>query len=445
LLTSKAPTWHLRNSDGFVGFLTTSSDSIVVYEPANDDDETVGEAVILQVAQKKIAGQQAQQKEQTLLLFQSPLQNAYDRSTVTIYANIVTATHGQTVANEVLGNSTSPQNTYRYTLKQKPLTYVPAPTPEGIQSTLTIQVDQARWHEVSTIQELNTTRRSYLLRRDSQANTIIYFGTGAQRVDLPAGTQQITATYRIGLGEAGNVDANSLTLLRTRPSGIQRVTNPIPASGGADPDSIEQMRTLAPLQIRTMQRIISLNDYENFTCMFAGVGKVQAKALQDGRKQLVHITVAGVDGTSIAKGSALYTTLLTGINNASSSPVRLVSLDSFEALFFWIRVQLLIDPDWQEQKEAIQTQAIQQIASAFSFAMRDLAQDIMASEVIALLQHIPGVLAVELERLSLRDDQPDVVKEVLEAKPGRIEGGKVLPAQMVMVDTTNSDGIIVEI
>ncbi len=62
-----------------------------------------------------------------------------------------------------------------------------------------------------------------------------------------------------------------------------------------------------------------------------------------------------------------------------------------------------------------------------------------------LLQHIPGVLAVELERLSLRDDQPNVVKEVLVAKPGCIEGGKILPAQMVMVDTTSSDGIIVEI
>jgi len=80
-----------------------------------------------------------------------------------------------------------------------------------------------------------------LLRRDSQANTIIYFGTGGQRVDLPAGTQQITATYRIGIGEVGNVDANRLARLKTRPSGIQRVTNPIPASGGADPDSVEQM------------------------------------------------------------------------------------------------------------------------------------------------------------------------------------------------------------
>jgi predicted phage baseplate assembly protein len=264
-------------------------------------------------------------------------------------------------------------------------------------------------------------------------------------VDLPAGTQQITATYRIGIGEIGNVNANSLTLLRTRPSGIQRVTNPIPASGGADPDSMEQMRTLAPLQIRTMQRIISLNDYENFTCMFAGIGKVQATALQDGRKRLVHLTVAGVDGAPIAKDSTLYNTLLTGISKASSSPARLVYLDPFEALFFRIKARLLIDPDWREQKEAIQAEAVQKISSAFGFAMRDLAQDVTASEVIALLQHISGVLAVEIERLSLRDDQPGAIREVLEAKPGRIEGGKILPAQMLMVDTTSSDGIIVEV
>jgi len=107
--------------------------------------------------------------------------------------------------------------------------------------------------------------------------------------------------------------------------------------------------------------------------MFAGVGKVQARALHNGHRHLVYITVAGVDGVPIAKDSILYSTLLIGINNVSTSPVRLVSLDSFEALFFWIRVQLLIDPDWQEQKEAIQTQASQKISTIIGFAMYELA------------------------------------------------------------------------
>jgi len=443
---ASASTWLLRDRNGFVGTLTTSANVVVTYEPANDEDENVGEMVTLKEVQQQVMTDGTRQTEQTLLSFQSPLQNAYDRATLVISANIVYATHGQTIANEILDNSGSANNAYRYALKQKPLTYVPATTPAGSQSTLSVMVNNVRWHQVSSIQELNTLRRSYLLRRDSQDNTTIYFSAGSQSAKLPTGTERLTATYRIGIGEVGNVAANSLTLLRTRPAGIQKVTNPLPASGGTNPDTLEQMRTLAPLQSSTTQRIVSLNDYEHFARMFAGIDKVQVKALWSGRQRIAYITIAGSDGAPVTQDSALYSDLLDAIQAATTSPTRVVSLASFELLYFQLRARLLISPDCIDQRDTIMADATRAISAAFSFAQRDLAQDVTASEIIAILQQVPDVLAVELESLHVKDvPQKGALNTILEARAGRSENGKLLPAQMLLIDTKNNEGIVLDV
>ena len=58
--------------------------------------------------------------------FASPgLTYRYVRSTVTINANVVAATHGETVV-EVLGSGDAAQPNQRFTLKKPPLTHVPA-------------------------------------------------------------------------------------------------------------------------------------------------------------------------------------------------------------------------------------------------------------------------------------------------------------------------------
>jgi predicted phage baseplate assembly protein len=442
-MTAGTLVWLLKDRNDFVGTLTTDDKIVVMYESARDDDESVGEVVAIQSFEQKVTVHNNQQQEQTLLTLQSSLQNAYDRATVTISANVVAATHGQTVANEVLGSIGMTKASYRYPLKQKPLTYVAADTPSGVQSTLSVQVNQVRWHEVSSLEELASKRHSYLLRRDSQGNTIIYFGTGNRSANLPTGTEQLTATYRIGIGQVGNVPANSLTLLRNRPAGVQRVTNPLAASGGADPDTLDQMRSLAPLQTRTLQRIVSLNDYQTFTQMLGGVGKVQAKSTWDGHRQLVHITVAGVDGAPISRDSALYSELLNAITNATTSQARLVYLDSFEPLYFQIEARLRIDPDYVDSRETVIADATQSLQTAFSFANRDLAQNVPVSEVIALLQNVAGVLAVEMQSLYIKDgQQPVALNPILEAKLARYEGGKLLPAQMLLLQSQNSDGIV---
>src|SRR5262249_26371002 len=74
-------------------------------------------------------------KTRTTLVLATPMAYSYKRDTVTIYGNVVKATHGET-RNETLGNGDATQAFQSFTLKQPPLTFVSAPNPTGVDSTL---------------------------------------------------------------------------------------------------------------------------------------------------------------------------------------------------------------------------------------------------------------------------------------------------------------------
>src|SRR5260370_26320818 len=104
------------------------------------------------------------------------------------------------------------------------------------------------------------------------------------------------------MGSGGNVDAGQISQLATHPLGAQAVTNPLPASGGANPDRIDQARANAPVAVMALDRLVSVRDYADFARNFAGIGKAVAVRLSDGRRQLVHVTIAGADDIAIDTG-----------------------------------------------------------------------------------------------------------------------------------------------
>jgi predicted phage baseplate assembly protein len=68
--------------------------------------------------------------------------------------------------------------------------------------------------------------------------------------------------YRHGGGRTGNVDAGTISVLRSALPGVASVTNPQPALGGVDPESLESARQRSALQIRTRYRAVTAEDYE---------------------------------------------------------------------------------------------------------------------------------------------------------------------------------------
>lgn len=335
------------------------------------------------------------------LYLASRLRHRYQRATVTLTANAAAATHGATVSGEILGSGDGSARNQRFTLQKPPLTWVTAPTATGRKSTLSIRVNDVLWHEVPSLYGQAPDARCYVLRMGADGRTSVIFGDGVRGARLPTGTGNVVATYRSGIGQPGEVAAGSLSVLMSRPLGVRSVVNPLAAEGAADMEALADARRNAPVTVRTLGRIVSLRDYEDFVRSFAGIGKAQATAIWSGTSQLVHVTAAAADGTPIDPAGALYRNL-TRAMAASSDGLERVQVDTFQPRFFRVEATVAVEPDADAAR--VLDAAAAALRERFTFANRDFGQRVTSAEVVSALQNVAGVVACTLSTLVKVDE-----------------------------------------
>lgn len=333
------------------------------------------------------------------IILATALRQAYVRAGVTIFANVARATHGETV-NEAIGSGDPSHPYQRFVLRHSPLTYVSSPSPSGAESTLEVRVNDLEWHEVPSFVGTGPTDRVYTTGRGDDGQTAVQFGDGSTGARPPTGAENVRATYRKGIGLDGNVDAGKLTLLLTRPLGVRSVTNPVPAIGGAEADNADDIRRNAPLAIMTLDRVVSLQDYEDFARAFAGIAKARADWAWSGQTRGVLITVAGPHGADIDDGSAIRSNLVAAIQQSGDAlvPVRLLS---YRLALFQLSATITIDPDYAI--DAVLGTVEQALRIQFGFDVRDFAQATALSEVTAAAQAVVGVVGVHITQLERLD------------------------------------------
>jgi hypothetical protein len=188
--------------------------------------------------------------------------------------------------------------------------------------------------------------------------------------------------------------------------------------------------------VLTFDRIVSLQDFEDFASAFAGVGKAQATWLWDGESRLVQLTVAADDGSPLAASSLTYRNLTSAIQ-ASGDPRARVRVDPYEQLTFRVEANVLVQPDYEAATVLAAVTA--ELRDRFSFERRGFGQSVAQSDVMASVQRVEGVTAVELTGLYLTGGTTGV-SPLLPALRARLEGGTVQPAQLL---TIAADGVTV--
>ena len=317
----------------------------------------------------------------------------YKRESVVVYGNVVRATHGET-RNELLGNGDATEALQSFALRQPPLTFIPAPTAAGAQSTLAVYVDDVRWHETHSLAWLSTKDRGFVTRTDGAGLTQVIFGDGEHGARLPTGVQNVRAVYRNGIGAPGNVKAEQISLLATRPLGVKAVINPLRSSGGADREDRDLARSNAPLAVMSLDRLVSVSDYADFTRTFAGIAKAVATRASDGQLEFVLLTIAGVDDAPIDKTSDLYRNLLAALRKLGDPDLPLrVEPRELLALVLSAGVALLPDFSWEPVAAEVRSTLLQR----FGFGRRALGQSVRLSEVISAIQGVRGVAYVDVD------------------------------------------------
>lgn len=396
----------------------------------------------------------------TTLLLANSLSYCYKLDTVIIYGNVAHATHGET-RSEVLGSGDASQALQSFTLRQPPLTYVSAPTVSGADTTLQVRVNDILWREAESLAELGPKDRRYLTRTNDEGKTQVIFGNGEKGVRPATGIENIKAIYRNGIGRAGNVRAEQITLLATKPLGVKEVINPIAAAGGADKEDRDTARRNAPLAVMSLDRLVSVRDYEDFARTFAGIGKVSAVRLSDGRRRIVFLTIAGADDAAIPETSDLYQNLRRALH-LYGDPFQAIRIKQRRLKLIVVSANVRVHPDYLWEKVEPQVRA--SLLDKFSFASRELGQDVLLSEIISVVQSIEGVVYADVdmfgavnEDLASADLTKLVTSFTLNVKRGRIitemaqvnenetdPDKRIRPAQLAIMTPAVADTLILK-
>jgi predicted phage baseplate assembly protein len=298
-----------------------------------------------------------------------------------------------------------------------------------------VRVHDVRWEEAPTFYGRGPDERIYTTRLDDDGKTTVVFGNGVTGARLPTGQANVTARYRKGIGLGGLLGPGQLSQLLTRPLGVKSAVNPLAATGAEDPDTIEQARTNAPITVLTLDRIVSLRDYEDFARAYAGIDKALATWVWFGQSRGVFLTVAGPDGAAILEESATYQNLVEALAT-HGDPRTIVTVRSFRPRFF--RVQGTVKLDADRLVEAVEPQIEETLRGHFAFASRAFGQPVARSEVIALIHAVEGVKYVDLDAL-YRSDASVAAHARLIADYPRPGAEGLLPAELLTIDPAPLD------
>jgi hypothetical protein len=375
----------------------------------------------------------------------TPLAYTYRRSTVRIAGNVVAARHGEVRGEPVIYDPATRMSSIR----DKPLTYVAAEVPSGALPAFELTVDGVRWRQVEDLLASGPEAHVYSLRTDQNGAASIAFGDGVHGAAPPTAPGAVMARYRVGLGRGGNIRPNQLSLLTARPLGVKEVTNPLPATGGADRDGPDQIRRNAPQSTLAFGRVVSVADIADFALNFAGVGKVHVTELAWHGVQVAHVTVAAADDAPLDEGSDLLDALRRSLARFGdpSLPVR-VSPRRRLVLSLTLDLSVSTDRSFENVEAAVRAR----LGERFGFAAREIAESVVTSQIVAVAQSVGGVehcrlgsaaLISETDLLtggSTGSDAP--VPGRLPVRAARLEGRDIRVAELACIAPTVPETLI---
>ncbi|RAP78309.1 putative baseplate assembly protein [Paenibacillus montanisoli] len=161
----------------------------------------------------------------------------------------------------------------------------------------------ARWNVQRDLLASDGFDKHFLAEVEDNGLATLRFGDGIYGMQPRPDTDQSKpgwlATYRIGNGTAGNVGACTLTHIVSNDPSIIAVTNPLPAQGGIDPESMEHVRLSAPVAFNSQERAVILADYAAAAQRYPGVQRAVATYRWTGSWRTVFLSIDRLAGLEV--------------------------------------------------------------------------------------------------------------------------------------------------
>ncbi|KRE60005.1 hypothetical protein ASG92_22235 [Arthrobacter sp. Soil736] len=174
--------------------------------------------------------------------------------------NAAEVSHSRTAAPEFLGTGTGDPNQH-FPLSQGPV----------LPGTVKLQVEEQSvwrdWTETDRAVAGTHDDRHFVL---DYAEALVEFG--GPRVPQ-IGERIRVQSYVHGGGTTGNVAAGAITTLAG--GGAAKVTNPLPATGGADPASLAEALDAVPISVHRRDRAVTADDFRALALEVPGVVRAE--------------------------------------------------------------------------------------------------------------------------------------------------------------------------
>ena len=310
---------------------------------------------------------------------------------VEIFGNLVEASRGQTVANEILGNGDANQANQTFKLSKNPLTYLLSPTTENDQSvrnTLRVYVNGVRWKEVRSFYGIKPDYEVYIVRQDDEGESSVTFGDGIRGKRLPTGTANVIAFYRYGAGQA-SPPSGAITQVLALVDGLQSIRNPMAAAGGADAEAAAAMQTYAPRSALTLGRAVSIRDMEAVALSIPGVRAVQAEWRWHSKRQcpVAFIFYIGENGIE-----ASVTRRLKYVTDPSTP----IAVEQATGLAVRLGISIMIDSRYVKDVviEAVRALLTEQGQGLLAPERVGIGQPFYRSQLFGVVMSVDGVISV---------------------------------------------------
>jgi predicted phage baseplate assembly protein len=188
--------------------------------------------------------------------------------------NVVLVDHGHTVAQN--SEPVPFSGRFRPSLQQAPITHrlpyddrlsrtqaamaATQQEPHQALPDVVLRGDGEVWNARRDLLASDRFAADFVVEIEDDGQASLRFGDGVFGKQPTPGSH-LTARYRVGNRRTGNVGAEAINRIVLPGGGIIRLWNPLPASAGADPQSLQEVRQYAPQAFRRQERAVTEAGY----------------------------------------------------------------------------------------------------------------------------------------------------------------------------------------
>lgn len=250
-----------------------------------------------------------------------------------------------------------------------------------------ILISGVPWIEVTSLGLALSTDKKFIVEVREDGEAWVIFGDGLNGA-IP-GAAQIVASFHETLGTPGNVGQyaiNSATPSIVLPTAILSTTqiyNEFPAVGGLGYETLERIRVSAPLSLRTLDRAVTDQDYEDIARICPGVGKAKVK-FSCGKTVDIYIAPAG---GGIAN-NALLMTVKDFFEPRRMVTTKVVPMAAGETS---IQITMIVTAKFRSDVLITGSDVLAALLEYGSFENQNINKPVRLSDIVAKVDNLPRV------------------------------------------------------